>query len=199
MTEEMQGLRDDIAFMRAMAAGGQDGTASGGAIMVAAGGFYGVASITQWAALERLVSPLVSNLTWGAALIGFFVVLFATKRRQRVVDSARPMSRAWGGIGWGLFVMFLAIALATWRTQSALLISFSPSIVMGLYGAAWSTAASLTGRRWLWITAYGSFAAALISAWLIGQTVQWLVYAASLFLLAMVPGLALMRQARGQV
>jgi len=196
MTEDMQTLRDDIAYMRELAQGGHEGAAGGGAIMIAAGGLYGVAAVVQWAALEHLVSFLVSNIVWAVAMIGFFAVLFTTKRRQGPVEGGRTMARAWAGIGWGLFVLFMAIGVATWKTQSPLLLSFSPSIVMALYGVAWSTAASMTGKRWLWATALGSFAAALISAYLIGQTVQWLVYAAGLFLLAMVPGFVFLNQAR---
>jgi hypothetical protein len=196
MTEDIQTLRDDIAYLRALAAGGGEASFSGYAIMVAAGGLYGIAALVQWAALARLVPPAASTIAWGVAMVGFLIVLFVTKQRQSATDRSRAMPRAWAGIGWGLFVMFLAIGLATWRTQSVLLISFSPSIVMGLYGAAWSTAALISGRRWLWVTAFGSFAFALLSAWLIGETVQWLVYAAGLFLLAMVPGLVFLNQYR---
>lgn len=200
MTDEMQSMRDDIAYLKAMAVSGRDGAMSGGWIMIAAGSFYGLASIIQWASLTHSagVTPLISSLAWLGALIGFFVVLFLTKRNQGSDSRPRAIALAWQGVGWGLFFMFAAIGIATWRTQSAILISFSPAIVLGLYGAAWSVAAAVTAKRWLMLAAAGSFLGALISAWLVTDTAQWLFYAFALFMLALVPGVVVLREARAR-
>lgn len=193
MTDEMQTLRDDIAYLKALAEGGRESMTEGGMILVAAGGCYGLASLVQWAALERLAPAASSSWAWFAALVVFFLALFLTKRRQaRMGQRSQASGLAWTGIGWGLFVIFCAIAVATWRTQSVLLISFSPSIVLTLYGAAWMVAAMVTQKLWLWLTAAGSFVGALISAWLVQDTAQWLFYAFALFLLAFLPGLVFM-------
>jgi hypothetical protein len=190
MTEDIQSLRDDIAYLKALADDGQNSGAVGGWIMIAAGLSFGLASVVQWAALTHVpgVTGLVSNGAWLAALLVFFAVLFTVKRGHSA-GANRPTSLAWQGIGWGLFVLFVAIALATWRTQSPTILYFAPSIVLGLYGAAWSTAAALTKKGWLWLTAGGSFLASLISAWLIGDTAEYLFYAAALVLLAAAPGM----------
>ncbi|MFX8868175.1 hypothetical protein ABTM84_19580, partial [Acinetobacter baumannii] len=65
-----------------------------------------------------------------------------------------------------------------------------------LYGAAWTVAAMVTGKRWLWLTAAGSSVGALISAWLVQDTAQYLFYAFALFLLAFRPGLVFVLGAR---
>lgn len=199
MTDDMQAIRDDIAYLKAMALGGQDGSRQGGWIMIAAGGAYGLASLVQWAALTGWggLSTWASSAAWLAALVVFFAVLFATKARQRAdgVRSTTP-TLAWTGIGCGLFVIFAAISIATWRTGSVVLISFSPAIVLTLYGAAWTVAAIVSRKAWLWVTAMGSFAAALVSAWLVTDVAQWLFYALALFALALGPGVIMVTSAQ---
>lgn len=199
MTDDMQQVQSDIAFLKAMAEGGRDGTETGAVILMAAGGLYGLAAAVQWAALSRFagVTATTSTIAWMAALVLFVVALVWTKRRQTAFGgSSRAATLGWQSAGWALFVLFLALTIATWRTQSMLLISFSPTIVMALYGGAWSVAASVTRRTGLWVLAFGSFAAALVSAWLVADTIQWLFYALCLFLLAFLPGLLFMTRGR---
>ncbi len=197
MTDDIQSLRDDIAYLKALASEGQNSGALGGWIMIAAGLSFGVASLVQWAGLTHSfgVTPLISNAAWLVSLLVFFAVLFTVKRAQ-ACEGGRSTSLAWQGIGWGLFVLFLAIAIATWKTQSPTIMLFAPSIVLGLYGAAWSTAAAISKKAWLWATAAGSFAASLISAWLIGDASEYLFYAAALVLLAAVPGMVFVAAGR---
>lgn len=197
MTDDIQSLRDDIAYLKALANDGQNSSAMGGWIMIAAGLSFGFASVVQWAALAHVpgVTGLISNGAWAVSMLVFFGVLFTVKRMQSC-EGGRSTSLAWQGIGWGLFVLFLAIAIATWKTQSLTIMLFAPSIVLGLYGAAWSTAAAISKKAWLWATAAGSFAASLISAWLIGDTTEYLFYAAALVLLAAVPGMVFVAAGR---
>lgn len=199
MTDDMQQVRSDIAFLKVMAEGGLDGTETGMVILTAAGGLYGVAAAVQWAALTGFagVGFMTSTIAWSLAFVLFMAALVWTLRRQTARGGAtRAATLGWMGVGWALFVLFGALAIASWRTHSVLLISFSPVIVMALYGGAWSVAASVTRRtefRWL---AFGSFAAALVSAWLVADTIQWLFYALCLFLLAFAPGLFFMTRGR---
>lgn len=198
MTDDMKSLRDDIAFLKSMAEGGRDGGGEGGWILISAGALYGLASIAQWAALERLIPSMLALVAWVIAMVLFFVSLFVTRARtRREGGRSRAAGLAWQAVGFSLFIIFAAIALATWRTQSPLLINLAPCIVMALYGGAWSVAAVVTGRRWLWATTFGSFAAALISAWMISDHALLLVYAGALFLLAFVPGLVFVLGERG--
>ena len=136
----------------------------------------------------------IANWAWLASLLVFFAVLFVAGRRKAAGgERRRATALAWSGIGWAIFVVFAAISLATWKTQSPVLITFAPSIIFALYGAAWMVPATMTGKGWLWATALGSFGMALVNAWFIGQPVAYLIYAAGLFLFAALPGLMLMR------
>jgi hypothetical protein len=89
----------------------------------------------------------------------------------------------------GCFFIFVALAIATWRSQNMLLIEFSPSIIFILYGAAWMTVGALLHKGWVQLTGWASFIAAGITAWFIGQAVSYLIYAAGLMLLVFLPGL----------
>ena len=201
MTEEMKALRDDIAFMRALAEEGRQAPLLGGSMLVSAGAIYGTASVFQWAILAKVLSvPSVALLlVWAIAVTLHIIMIIVLKRGMSAKPGAgssgnRAMSNAWMGVGWGCFVIFFALAVASWKTRDVNLINFSPSIVLALYGTAWSVAAAMSRATWLKFVAVASFAGAVLMAGLMGSTWIWLAYAAGLYLLALVPGLVLMRQ-----
>ncbi len=198
MTDDLQTLRNDIAYLKDLADAGRNGSSTGGFIMAAAGTTFGIASLFQWAALSGAFGGTqgIANWAWIVSMLVFFAILFVAGRRKGAAgENRRTTALAWSGIGWAIFVVFAAISLATWRTQSPVLITFAPSIIFALYGAAWMAPAAMTGKAWLWATALGSFAMSLVNAWFIGEPVAYLLYGLGLFLLAAVPGLILMRTA----
>ncbi len=195
MTDQMQTIKDDLAYLRALAEEGREGGGRGGAIGIAAGVIFAGCSLVQWAELSGYVSGVVSNVTWMAGTLLFFVSLIVLKARMgETTGRGRAASVAWQGVGWAIFTLFIALAAATWKTHSPLLITFAPSIILALYGAAWSVGAAVSDKNWMRITAFGSFASAVICAWFIADPVQYLVYAAALLLLAALPGFIMMRQ-----
>lgn len=199
MTDDIQTLRDDIAYLKALADGGQGRDALGGVLGMGAGGFFGAASLVQWLAMQHLI-PLTqeaASLAWLIATAAFFVLLAIVKLRWRSEGTASGAAGfAWQGVGIGCFVIFAALALASWRTQSPLLILFAPSIVFVLYGAAWIAAGAALRRGWVQLTGWASFAASGLTAWFIGEPVSYLIYAAGLILLAFLPGLVFVLKAR---
>ena len=60
---------------------------------------------------------------------------------------------------------------------------------------AWSIAAVFAQRGWVWAAAVGSFVGAAVTAFFAGQAAIYLVYAAELGLLAVLPGAFLIRRA----
>lgn len=196
MTDHMQTIRDDLAYLRALAEEGRGGGERGGAVILAAGLIYAACSVLQWASLTGLISQAVSGAAWLVGTVLFFLVMWAIKvRGAGATGRSRIASVAWEGVGWSILTLFVALAVATWRTQSPLLIYLAPSIIFALYGAAWMVAGAISGKGWLKLTALGSYAAAVACAFVITQPVQYLVYAGGLLLLAAAPGLVLMRQA----
>jgi hypothetical protein len=195
MTDHMQTIKDDLAYLRMLAEEGRQGGERGGAMGVAAGVIFGACSVVQWAALAGYVGGAVSNISWIAGTLLFFVALIVIKARMgEPAGRGRAINVAWQGVGWAIFTLFIALSVATWRTQSAILVTFAPSIILALYGAAWSVAAAISGKGWVRLTAVGSFVGAVICAWFIAEPTQYLVYAAALLLLAALPGAILMRQ-----
>ena len=97
-------------------------------------------------------------------------------------------------MGWTIFVISLAIGILSWRTHSYIPVLIFPPLILGLYGMGWSVAAAMTRKRWIWMTAIGSYAAALLVAWLSVDPIVYLVYSVALLLLMALPGFILMRQ-----
>lgn len=199
---QIQDLRADIAFMKALAQEGQQTPLLGGAILVAAGLIFSVASLLAWGlATERLNlgTPWAPLIVWGGAMVLFFVALALVRRRIGGKPGAgspgnRASGMAWTAVGWTIFSLAAAMAVIGYRTHSAIVTAMFPSIILALYGAGWSVAAAMARKSWLWLTAVGSYVAAVVVAWFCTSATIFLVYAAFLLLLAVLPGFMLMRQ-----
>jgi len=201
MTDDVKAIRDDLAFLRALAEDGRRTPLLGGSLLAAAGGCYGLASLVQWLILARIVAvpPVTLFGVWTLAVAVHLSIQALLIRRLAakpgVESTANRASRdAWSAVGVGCFALFAALAVASWKARTDVLIGFAPSIVLVLYGAAWWVAASVSRLAWIRAVAAGAFATAIALGLLIGSTWVWLAYAAALVLLALVPGLALMRQ-----
>jgi hypothetical protein len=201
MNEQMQNLKDDIAFMRALAQEGQAAPPLGGAILALAGTVFAAASVVQWAILSKtLAVPTIwLAAVWGVALAAFFIGLFVMKDGIKAKPGAfSPANKAsgavWQGIGMAIFVSFVAMNVAAWRMHSGVLVYFSPSLILLFYGVGWTLGRAMSGQGWMRWCAWGSFAAAVGVAALIGSPLQYLAYAACLLLLATLPGVILMRR-----
>lgn len=136
MNDQIQTLKDDIAFMRAMAEEGRSAPLLGGAVLTSAGVVYALASLAQWAVLTQTVavSYKVLPYMWLAAMLISMTLLAVFKRRLAgAPGSASPANRAarfaWKGVGQAIFAIGAAMFIAVWKTQDYNLINFSPSIV----------------------------------------------------------------------
>jgi len=201
MTDEMKAIRDDIAFMRALAEEGRQAPLLGGGILVAAGVIFGLASLFQWAigiGVLRL-SPWAPLFGWviSALIFAVFATLIVRRTRGRPGAQAtvnRATGSAWSAVGFSIFVIWLGLAVIAYRTRDAAVIQVFPLIILALYGSAWSIAASMTRKGWMRLTSLGSFAAAVALGLLANSPHMLLAYAGCLVAFAILPGLALMRQ-----
>jgi hypothetical protein len=203
MNDTLRALEDDIRFLKDLAVEGRPATLVGGSILVAAGVIFSLASLGQWAAIESLI-PRFSGWTfpalWLAAMVAFLVALAIILRRlgprRRQGAGGRAVGIAWPATGFSIFTLVTCAVIVALRTRSDAPMYLLPSVVLAHYGLAWSIAAAYARQRWMWAAAVGSFAGAAVTAFFAGQAVIYLVYAAELVLLAVVPGFALMRRAR---
>ena len=204
--DQLQSIQDDLAYMKALAQESRRAPLLGGAIMLGAGSIFGVASIVHWAIVARVLDVPLAGLTpmWLGAVALFLVALFLFKARLAGRPGAnslanRANSAAWGGLGGASGVIGAALFIATYKTGDWIFMGLFPPVILALYGAGWSVGFAMSDRRWLRTVSLGAFAAAVASAWFIGATAQYLIYAAALFLLVAAPGYALMREAPAEV
>lgn len=202
MNETMQTLQADIGFLKAVAEEGRTTPVLGGSILVAAGAVYGVASLLHWAILTGLIAapPWAFAVVWFGATVLFLGVLRLLDGRLSPAKSRTTANRvaglAWQGVGWTIFALVASTALVSWRANSAIPTLLLPSVILALYGLGWSVVAAVSRTGWIWLTAASAYAGAIIVAAFCTSPAVFLMFAAALVLLAIAPGVTLMRQAR---
>lgn len=199
--DQIQSVRDDIAFMRALAEEGTQVPLLGGGISLAAGLVFAAASVIHWAITEKVlqVSEWALMANWVGAGVIFGVVCKLLIKRSNAQPGAsssvnKATGSAWSAVGFSIFTMFVALMAMAYATKNGAIFNVFPVLILALYGAAWSVAADLTGRLWIRFVALGSFAAAVIMGLLGASSYLMLAYAAALLLLAALPGFILLRQ-----
>jgi hypothetical protein len=204
MTDALKTLQDDISFLKTLAEDDRSPALLGGAILVAAGSIYGVASVAHWAVLTwpAGVSPWIFPEIWLGATALFLVTIFVLCSRLRGNRATSRVNRssalAWTGLGCTIFTLWACMAIVAWRANSATPMLLFPSIVLALYGMAWMVAAAATPLRWIPLAAAGSFIGAIVTALVCLTPTVFLVYTLALALVAVAPGVALIRLGRDE-
>ena len=204
--DQVQSVHDDIAYMKALAQEGRQAPLLGGSILIAASLIFGLASIVAYGIDSGIlaVPPVVHAYLWGGAMLAFFGVLIVQIRRcDRKPGAQSAANRAsgagWMGVGLGVFVMSLSMAVIGWKTQSTIPSLIFPSLIFALYGSGWAVSATMSDQKWQWKLAIACWIAAPLIAFLTGSPLMWLGYAAGLFLFALLPGVLLVRQEPSEV
>ena len=106
MTDQIQSLRDDLDYMKALARDGRQAPILGGVMLLVAGIDFAAASFVQDAALKGLIGigPNLASLAWLVAMAIFGVALILTKRRTAGQPGAaavtnRAVQAVWMGSG----------------------------------------------------------------------------------------------------
>ena len=200
MTDQIQSLRDDLDYMKALAREGRQAPILGGALLAVAGVDFAAASFVQYAAIKGLigVTPGMASLSWLAAMAVFVVALIITKRRSAGRPGAaavtnRAVQAVWMGSGWAIFAVFLAIIAMSLRMGNAEPTIFIAPFILAVYGISWTVAAVMSRKAWIWAVALGCYAGTVLMGVLAGSAEQMLAYGVALLLLAAAPGLVLMR------
>ena len=204
--DQLQSVHDDIAYMKALAQEGRQAPLLGGSVLITAGLVFGLASIVHYAIDSGLiaVNPVAYLVLWGAAMLVFFAVLIIQTRRLGGRPGARSAANraagaGWMGVGLGIFVMSLSMAVIGWKVKSDIPAMIFPSLIFALYGSGWAVSATMSDQKWQWTLAISCWIAAPLIALLTGSPLMWLGYAAGLFLFALLPGVLLVRQEPSEV
>lgn len=207
MTDDhLQSVRDDIAYIRAVAEEGRRAPLLSGAVMVAAALVFGTASVGQWAIASGVldVSPWAQLWLWVAAGVVFAAALTVLLRRSSRKPGYRSagntaVGAAWSGVGLSIFAVWLSMVALGVFTGDWGAMTLMPSVVFAAYGAAWMVGAAMSGLKWMNLAALVSYAGAAAMGAVAQRPEGYLVFAALLMLTALLPGLALMRQEPAEV
>lgn len=201
--DQIQTLKDDIAFIKALAQEGRRAPLLGGSILALAGTVFGVASLGHWAIASGVVAlpPSAFAWLWIAAMVLFFVGLVTlsgiVNRRPGAASAVnKASSAAWAAVGGSIFTLAVSLGVAAWKIDAPEAIGvFFPSMILTLYGTAWLVSGEMAARGWIKALAFAAFGFAVAVAFAAGDPLQYLMYAAALVCLALLPGLVLMREA----
>jgi hypothetical protein len=200
MTETTQTLRDDIAFMRALADEGVRPPLVAGPWLIVAGAIWSAAPLAAWYVVKIGYAPFWwSNLPFAiGAVISLIFMPFLRARSRRAAGANSPANRAvavaWSGVGGGIYLYVACTFLTIWQSRSGAPMLMMPSVVMVLYGVAWAVSAAMTKDRLLWVVTLTSYAAALAMALFAASQDLLLFFAIAIFITAFVPGVILWRR-----
>ncbi len=199
MGDDMQVLKDDIAFMRALTEESGHSMAREGAILAAVGIIFGLTALQYWLLrMEVFTVPRSwQPFLWLDGVIAYLITLTIIHRRfpKRPGVGPRAMEAAWAGVGIGITVAAIALGVSGWRLQMPMLASGAfPIVLFTLYGTAWGVAFAVKRRTWFALVAIGCSAAAIACGFLIGTHEEWLLLSLGLFALVAVPGFVILRR-----
>jgi hypothetical protein len=199
MVNDMQTLKDDIAFMRALTEDSGHSMAREGAILAAVGIIFGLTALQYWLLRMQVfaVPPSWQPWLWMDGVIAYLITLTFVHRRfpKRPGVGPRAMEAAWAGVGIGITVAAIGLAISGWRLQMPALASGTfPIVLFTLYGTAWGVAFAVKRRTWFALVAIGCSATAIACGFLIGTHEEWLVLSLGLFALVALPGFVILRR-----
>lgn len=199
-----QNPAEDLAWLRQLAEGGARAPMRGASLLMFGGLLYGLASLFHWGLLVGSVPLPVDSLWigWVGATVAYWVVLAIViprlNRTKGVHTTANKASGiAWSGMGWGIFALFLSMAVLAWRLggPSPEMWALIPSVILVFYAVGWTVSATMFRSRAMGMLAAASFVSAPALAALAGTSWLYLAYAACLFGLMALPGYLFMRAA----
>lgn len=199
MTNQTQSARDDLAFMKAMAADRDPLPWGFGAQLLAPGLLYAPCPLLVWSNLAGITHLPESWLPWlwvpAMALHLPICFWLARKSPSAVGPNKRLFGMAWMTMGAMTFVALCGLGLAQAQYGAPFLLAW-PVIAFTLYGGTWMVIGAAHARVWHRLVAAGCFASALLCATQVGSPTQWLMLGLGVLLWIAAPGLIIMTQAR---
>jgi hypothetical protein len=198
--DQMQSMRDDIAFMKELAEDGQkSSTRVGGGILASAGLIFGAAALAEWGiATGRLpVSANNSLYLWLGAVALFLIAMGVMKATLGKAANRGPVNRAnqsvWIGAGWSIGALSVAFFIAAYTSGQWIFMNLLAPVVLAIYGTAWFVNSVMSKRQAFALIAVGCFLGVIGMGFVVTSPALMLAYAAALFLFAFLPGVILMR------
>ncbi len=195
-------IRDDLAFMKALAENGGKTQWAGGAAFVAGGTLYGLQCLVEWAQAAGLVT-LNGLQTWCYTVgitVAFLIALGVVIVRNRKTAPRGMLNKAFASVFQATGIASLALvaifAAAAIPRDSVIIWELYPASLFALMGAAWYVVFMLRRRLWMAAVSAGWFATAVGLGLLVGTPSYILVAALALLALMALPGAYMMHLAR---
>ncbi len=201
MSHDVQAIREDLAFMRALANEGRRAPLLIGRGLVAAGVLFGAASVFCWSVDARVLAipEWWEGVVWPVAVAVFVpsvrwwrTACAAGKPGASAVTNQAVLA-VMQGLGFALLALMFASWALAWTLHTSAVFALLPSVVVAIYGAAWSVAARMSDVTWLKVVPPGCFVTAVVLGFTTPHTWGYLVFAAALLAVTTLPGALLMR------
>jgi hypothetical protein len=195
--------KTDLEFLRDVAASGAHAPLLGGRFFLLWGGLAAVALLAHYAVLAGMTP-------WGQPALGAVWAIYGLTGgigsailgmalRNKPGHGATPVraERAvWSAMTFAIFAYVAGAVLGALilGTVPMLIFDTIPLVAFLGYGISFSVTSALGGPGWMRITAIASLIAAGGGVSLVGRPELYLYCAAIVFILAVMPGLALLRQ-----
>jgi len=203
MSDVLRNTESDLAFMKALVEGDHRVPEGFGAIYAMTGLVYGLEVLAGSFQVNGAAGH--TSLNWSLIHIGFsvaYVVVLAIMTRIYRSSTggsgvtARTFGAIFGAVGSAMLTVVVILALTSWRMEDWYPVLAIPAIGCAMQGAAWFAAYWVRRQSWLGLIAAGWFAAAIGVSLTIPTPAFLLIMGAAFLLLMVVPGIAIMRNAR---
>jgi hypothetical protein len=207
MNDKIKSVQDDLAFLRTLAEGRGEGGmgVAGGALYGSAGLIYGLECLGHYAQATGALRLSVAGslaLAWVPTLlfvILMVIVIIMDRKQPTTGVTSRAINSAFAGAGIANLALVVIFAAAASRNHDFRYWLFHPAVVFVLQGAVWYVIFMLRRRLWMALVSVGWLVSGVSMGLLIDRSDLYLLIASlGLFILMMVPGFGMMRQAQRQ-
>lgn len=200
-------LAGEIAYVRTLAEEGRNAPLVNGALYAIWGGVIAIASVLEYlraigVAPEGGVAGFLMRYIWLIAIAVGWALSFALGGRADQKPGAttignRTANAVWLGVGIFVTLLWIANVLSPMLPGAERRIGNSVSmfpVVFGVYGVAFFATASAARLPWMRGVAVASWVFSIASYYFIGSEAQLLIGAAGSIVVAILPGVALIRR-----
>lgn len=198
-------LASELAYVRSLAEEGRDAPLIGGVYYLLWGGLMGVASAISYLGVNDILNlgPVGMIAPWVVAgVLGWTASLLigrgASRKPGAMTLGNRTAQSVWLAVGILMTVFWAAVMIVhddftAYGVPAYFLFSLMFPVAFGVYGVAFFATAVAARLNWLKGFAVMSWVFCILSMFLLGSDMQFLVGSAGCFLCAALPGAVLMR------